>query len=98
MGRVVPSVVRHGWRDEFSARGTAPCSFVSIEHDCCLFLTHLPRPCSGPVDGAAGHLERLLRDRRESEPPHVRGQAIVVPCDFAQPIHHIAGEVLLLLE
>ena len=98
MGRVFPSAVRHGRRDEFSARGTAPRSFVSIEHGCCLSLTHLSRPCSGFVDGAAGRWERLLHGQREPKPPHVRGQVIAVPRDFAQPVHHIAGDILLLLE
>ena len=97
MERVFPSVVRHGRQDEFSARGTAPCYFVSIEHGCCLSLTHLSCPCSGPSFGAAGHRERLLRGRREPEQPRVHGQLIAVPRDFAQPIRHISGEALLLL-
>jgi len=98
MGRVFPSAVRRGRRDEFSARGTRPCSFVSIEHGCCLSLTSLPRPCSGPANGAVGHRERLLRGRREPEQPRTRGQPVAVPRNFAQFVRHIAGEVLLLLE
>ena len=77
-------------------QGNAPCSFVSIEHGCCLSLTRLPRPCSGSVDSAAGRQERLLRGRRELKQPRVHGQLIAVPRDFAQPVRHIAGEVLLL--
>ena len=97
MWRVFPAAVPHGRRGECSAQGDAPCSFISIEQGFCVSLTHLPRPCSGSIDAAAGRQERLHRGRRELEQPRARGQPVAEPHDFAQPIRHVSGEALLLL-